>query len=167
MLRTLVVARSRNGAIGKDNGLPWHLPADLAHFKRLTLGHPVIMGRRTWESIGRALPNRRNIVVTRTPGYRAPGAEVVDSLDAAWRAAGDAAEAFIIGGAGIYESALPVADRIFLTEVDADVPGDTHFPPLDPLDWRESLLDSHPPDDRNRFAMRFLLLERLRPASGG
>jgi dihydrofolate reductase len=165
MLLSLVVARSRNGVIGKDNGLPWRLPADLAHFKRLTLGHPIVMGRRTWESIGRALPGRRNIVVTRTPGYRAPGAEVVDSLDAAWRASDGAAEVFVIGGAALYESVLPFADRIFLTEVDADVSGDTRFPALDPRHWRQTLLGSHSADDRNPHAMRFLLLERV-PRSG-
>jgi dihydrofolate reductase len=161
MLVSLVVARARNGVIGKDNDLPWRLPADLAYFKRLTLGHPIVMGRRTWESIGRALPGRRNIVVTRTPGYRAPGAEVVDSLDAAWRAAEGAAEVFVIGGAALYESVLPLADRIFLTEVEAEVSGETRFPALDPRNWREKPLGSHPADDRNPYAMRFLLLERV------
>ena len=160
MLRSLIVARARNGTIGKDNGMPWHLPADLAHFKRTTLGRPVIMGRRTWESIGRALPGRRNIVVSRTPGFHAPGAEVVASLSDAWRAVAGAEEAFVIGGAQLYEEALATADRIYLTDIAGDVPGDTFFPPLPPGAWRETVLGEQPADDRNRFALRFLLLER-------
>lgn len=161
MLRSLIVARARNGTIGKDNGMPWHLPADLAHFKRTTLGRPVIMGRRTWESIGRALPGRRNIVVSRTPGFLAPGAEVVASLADAWRAVAGAEEAFVIGGAQLYEEALATADRIYLTDIAGDVAGDTHFPPLPPGAWRETVLGEQPADERNRFALRFLLLERL------
>jgi dihydrofolate reductase len=160
MLRSLIVARARNGTIGKDNGMPWHLPADLAHFKRTTLGCPVIMGRRTWESIGRALPGRRNIVVSRTPGFHAPGAEVVASLADAWRAVAGAEEAFVIGGAQLYEEALAAADRIYLTDIAGEVAGDTFFPPLPPGEWRETVLGEHPADDRNPFALRFLLIER-------
>lgn len=167
MLKSLIVARARNGVIGKDNAMPWHLPADLAHFKRTTLGCPVIMGRRTWESIGRALPGRRNIVVTRRPGYAAPGAAVVGSLDAAWRAAGDATEAFVIGGAQLYAEALGQADRIYLTEVAGEFEGDTFFTAPDSSHWRESLLGEHPADERNRYALRFLLLERVRPSAAG
>jgi len=107
VIRSLVVARARNGVIGRDNQLPWRLPADLAYFKRVTMGHPVIMGRRTWESIGRALPGRHNIVVTRNPDYKAHGATVVASLDAAWRAAGAADEACVIGGTSLFAEALP------------------------------------------------------------
>jgi dihydrofolate reductase len=166
MIRSLIVARARNGAIGMDNAMPWHLPADLAHFKRTTMGRPVIMGRRTWESIGRALPGRRNIVVSRTPGFTAPGAEVVGSLEAAWRAVEKADEAFVIGGAQLYAEAMAQADRIYLTEVAADVEGDTFFPPLDATQWRETLLGRHTADERNRFAVCWLLLERLRPAGG-
>ena len=167
MRRSLIVARARNGAIGLANAMPWHLPADLAHFKRTTLGHPVIMGRRTWESIGRALPGRRNIVVSRTPGFRAPGAEVVGSLAAAWEAVRDADEAFVIGGAQLYADALPQADRIYLTDMAGEVEGDTFFPALDARQWRETLLGEHPADERNRFALRFLLLERVRPPEAG
>jgi dihydrofolate reductase len=166
MRRSLIVARARNGAIGLANAMPWHLPADLAHFKRTTLGHPVIMGRRTWESIGRALPGRRNIVVSRTPGFRAEGAEVVASLAEAWRAAAGADEAFVIGGARLYAEALPEADRIYLTEVAGEPEADTYFPELEPGDWRETLLAEQPADGRNAFALRFLLLERLRPPRG-
>lgn len=167
MRRSLIVARARNGAIGLANAMPWHLPADLAHFKRMTLGHPVIMGRRTWESIGRALPGRRNIVVSRTPGFLAEGAQVVASLEEAWRAAEGAEEAFVIGGAGLYAEALPAADRIYLTDVVAEVEGDTFFPRLDPRDWRETLLAEQPADGRDAYPLRFLLLERARPPGRG
>lgn len=146
--------------------MPWHLPADLAHFKRTTLGHPVIMGRRTWESIGRALPGRRNIVVSRTPGFSAAGAETVTSLAEAWRAVAGADEAFVIGGASLYAEALADADRIYLTDVVGDVEADTFFPDLAPGAWRETLLGEHPADERNRFALRFLLLERQRGIEG-
>lgn len=166
MLRSLIVARARNGVIGKDNGMPWHLPADLAHFKRTTLGHPVIMGRRTWESIGRALPGRRNIVVSRTSGLHAPGAEVVTSLAGAWQAVAGAVEAFVIGGGQLYADALPEADRIYLTDIVGDVEGDIFFPPIAAGQWRESVLGEHPADAANRFALRFLLLERQHLAGG-
>jgi dihydrofolate reductase len=162
MIHSLIVARARNGVIGRDNGMPWHLPADLAHFKRTTMGCPVIMGRRTWESIGRALPGRRNVVVSRTPGYLAPGAEVVTSLEDAWRAVAGANEAFVIGGAQLYAQALPEADRIYLTDIAGEIAGDTLFPALAPDQWRESSLGEHPADERNPYAMRFLLLERAR-----
>jgi dihydrofolate reductase len=164
MLKSLIVARARNGTIGKGNAMPWHLPADLAHFKRTTLGCPVIMGRRTWESLGRALPGRRNIVVSRTPGFLAPGAEVAASLADAWRLAEGAREAFVIGGAQLYAQALPEADRIYLTDVEGEVEGDTFFPEPDPADWRASLLGEHPADERHGFALKFRLLERRRPA---
>lgn len=167
MRRSLIVARARNGAIGLANAMPWHLPADLAHFKRTTLGHPVIMGRRTWESIGRALPGRKNIVVSRTPGFRAEGAQVVGSLEEAWRAAEGAEEAFVIGGAHLYAEALPEADRIYLTDVMAEVEGDTFFPRLDPRDWRETLLAEQPAGGRDAHALRFLLLERARAPGRG
>jgi dihydrofolate reductase len=167
MRRSLIVARARNGAIGLANAMPWHLPADLAHFKRTTLGHPVIMGRRTWESIGRALPGRKNIVVSRTPGFRAEGAQVVGSLSEAWRAAEGAEEAFVIGGARLYAEALPDAGRVYLTDVVGEVEGDTFFPELDPREWRETLLAEQPADGRNAYALRFLLLERATPSGRG
>ena len=160
MRRSLVVAMARNGVIGRSNKLPWHLPADLAHFKRTTMGAPVIMGRRTWESIGRALPGRLNIVVSSRPDYAAPGALVVPSLERAWTAAGYVPEAFVIGGEHLYAQALPSARRIYLTEIDADIDGDTCFPAFDRRAWRETLVGSHAPDERNAFPMRFLLLER-------
>ena len=163
VVRSLVVAVARNGVIGRDNALPWRLPADLAHFKRVTMGHPVIMGRRTHESIGRALPGRDNIIVSRNRDYAAPGCTVVGSLDAAWKAAGAAAEACVIGGTSLFREALPVADVIHLTEVEADVPGDTFFPDFDRRAWGETEIARHPADDRNSYPIRILRLERRRP----
>ena len=161
MLHSLIVAMARNRVIGRDNALPWRLPADLAHFKRITMGHPVIMGRRTFESIGKPLPGRANIVVSRSPGFMAPGCEVAPSLEAAWRAADGAEEAFVIGDAALYESALPSADRIYLTEVDAEVEGDTRFPPFDRSRFRETELGAHARDERHAHSVRFVILERL------
>ena len=160
MIRSLVVARARNGVIGRDNALPWRLPADLAYFKRVTLGHPVIMGRRTWESIGKPLPCRHNIVVTRNPAYHAEGATVVESLDAAWRAAGDVEEACVIGGTSLFAEALPIADRIHLTEVEADVEGDTWFPSFDRSQWTEREVARQARDERHEYPFRIMVLER-------
>ena len=162
MIRSLVVAVARNGVIGRDNALPWRLPADLAHFKRVTLDHPIIMGRRTHESIGKALPGRLNIVVSRNRSYQAPGCTVVPSLEAAWEAAGGADEAFVIGGTSLFREALPAADVVYLTEVEADVPGDTHFPEFDRRGWSEVELGRQPVDERHAYAQRFLRLERTR-----
>ena len=153
---------ARNGVIGRDNRLPWRLPADLAYFKRVTLGHPVIMGRRTWESIGRPLPGRLNIVVSRNPALRAQGATVVPSLDQAWRACAGAEEAHVIGGTSLFAEALPSADRIHLTEVDADVEGDTWFPPFDRSEWSEREVARHPRDERHEYPFRIVVLERRR-----
>lgn len=133
---TIVVARARNGVIGRDNALPWHLPEDLGHFKRLTTGHPIIMGRRTHESIGRALPGRRNLVVSRTAGYAPDGVEVVGSLDEAVARCAGAAEAFVIGGAQLYAAAWPRAHRAVITEIDADFEGDARIDPPDAARWR-------------------------------
>jgi dihydrofolate reductase len=162
MRRSLVVAMARNRVIGRDNALPWHLPADLAHFKRVTMGHPIVMGRRTFESIGKALPGRMNIVLSRDPSYVAPGCSVVRSLDEAWKAAGDAGEVSIIGGSSLFAEALPIADVIHLTEVEADVPGDTYFPPFDRGEWQETEVARHPADERHAYPMRILRLERRR-----
>jgi dihydrofolate reductase len=136
---TLIAALARNGVIGIDNKLPWHLPEDLQHFKALTTGQAVIMGRKTWESLPpkfRPLPGRHNIVVTRDPNYLASGATVVHSLEQAAAAAGTAT-AFVIGGAELYRQALPLATRLELTEIDADFAGDAHFPEFDRAAWRE------------------------------
>lgn len=164
MIRSLVVAVARNGVIGRDNQLPWRLPDDLAYFKRVTMGHPVIMGRRTHESIGKPLGGRRNIVVTRNANYEAPGCIVVNSLHAAWEAAGEADEACVIGGTSLFEETLPVADRIHLTEVQAEVDGDTYFPPFDRGEWSEHEVMRHAADGRHAYPFRIVVLERRKPA---
>jgi dihydrofolate reductase len=137
----IIVARSRNGVIGRGGGLPWRLPEDLAHFKRTTMGHAMIMGRVTWDSIGRPLPGRRSIVVTRNRAWAAPGAEVAHDLASALALCGDG-ESFLIGGAQLYAQALALApgaiSRLVVTEIDADFAGDAFFPAPDPARWRES-----------------------------
>ncbi|AVG16019.1 diacylglycerol kinase [Chromobacterium vaccinii] len=135
---TLVAAMAANRTIGVDNQLPWRLPEDLKHFKATTLGKPVIMGRKTWDSIGRPLPGRRNIVVTRQADWRADGAEAAHSLEEALALAGAVEEACLIGGADLYRQALALADRLCLTEIARDYDGDAHFPVFDPDDWREA-----------------------------
>lgn len=157
---TLVVAATDDGVIGKDGGMPWHLPADLAHFKRVTMGHPIVMGRRTFASIGRALPGRLNVVVTRDRAFTADGVAVAHSLDAALAACGDAAEAMVIGGGELYREALPRATRVHLTRIHAAIDGDTHFPALDPATWTETAREERPPDERNAYPLSFLTLER-------
>lgn len=139
----LIVARARNGVIGRVNGLPWRLPEDLAHFKRTTMGHPIVMGRRTWDSIGRALPGRRNIVVTRNPAWAADGAEAAASVDAALALCDDAGTIFVIGGEQIFREALPRADAMHVTEIDRDIDGDAWFPPYDRREWVETSREAH------------------------
>ncbi|MGC8507981.1 MAG: dihydrofolate reductase [Thiomonas sp.] len=139
----LIAAVARNGVIGKDGGMPWHLPADLQHFKQLTLGHPILMGRRTWDSLGRPLPGRRNIVISRQPGWHADGAEHADSLDAALQHVAGDALAFVIGGAQLYAQALPLADGLELTEIDHDFDGDTCFPAWDRSRFVETARQTH------------------------
>jgi dihydrofolate reductase len=158
----LVVAVARNGVIGRGNALPWRLPADLAHFKRITMGHPILMGRRTWDSIGRPLPGRMNVVLTRDGAFRAPGAVVVHSLADALAAAG-AGPLMVIGGAELYRACLPSAAVLHRTTVEADVDGDVRFPDWHPADWRETWRESHPADERHAHGYTFTRLER-RPA---
>ncbi len=160
MRYSLVVAMARNRVIGRDNALPWRLPADLAHFKKVTMGRPVVMGRRTYESIGKPLPGRLNLVVTRKHDYRAPGCTVVPSLDAAWQAAGEADEVCVIGGTSLFREALPVASVIHLTEVEADVEGDTYFPDFDRGEWTETEIARHAADERHAYPLRILRLDR-------
>lgn len=156
----LVVAAARNGVIGRDNGLPWCLPADLAHFKRVTLGHPILMGRRTWDSIGRPLPGRQNIVLTRDPAFRASGATVVHSLAEAQAAAAGAGRLMVIGGADLFRACLGDADVLHLTEVDADLEGDVQFPPWRREDWQEVWREAHPADERHAYGYSFVTLRR-------
>jgi len=149
---SLIVAYSKNRAIGKDNKLPWRLPSDLAHFKRNTLGRPIIMGRKTWESLGRPLPGRLNIVVSRTPNASFPGAMRADSLDRALQLVGTAPEVFIIGGAQLYEQALAKVSRIVATEIDTTVEADAFFPELNKSEWEEVSREVQPPENGLHFA---------------
>jgi len=155
----LVAAVAANGIIGANGKLPWHLPGELQHFKRLTMGHPIIMGRLTWESLGRALPGRENIVVTTTPGYEAPGAAVASSLDAAIALCLGETVAFVIGGTRLFEATLPVARGMVLTEIHRDYEGDTLFPAYDRSQWRETQREAHAAPDGTRFD--YVLYERV------
>jgi len=157
---SLIVAMAQNGVIGRGNGLPWKLPEDLRRFKASTMGKPLLMGRKTYESIGRPLPGRLNIVLTRAADWSAPGVSVVHTVEEALSAAGDAGELMVIGGAEIYRLVMPFARRIYLTHVHAEVPGDTYFPAFDPTQWVDVECDAHPADERNAFALTFVTLER-------
>ena len=162
MLVTLIAAVAENRIIGREGDLPWRLPDDLRRFKRVTTGHVVIMGRRTWESLPGLLPRRIHIVVTRTPGYRADGCLVVGSPDAALKAV-DAPEFMIVGGETLYRTMLPRADRMYLTLVAASVEGDASFPAWDDGSWRETSRAHRRSDDRNPYDLTFLTFERTRP----
>jgi dihydrofolate reductase len=155
---TLVVARARNGVIGRDGTLPWHLPDDLRHFKAVTMGMPMIMGRRTFESLPGLLPGRRHIVLTRDPQWSAEGAEVAHNVDEAISIA-DAPKISVIGGAEVFALFTPIADAIELTEIDADVEGDTFLPRPDGAAWREAARENHPPRE-GRPGFSFVRLER-------
>lgn len=157
---SLIAALTENRVIGRDNTLPWRLPADLKRFRRLTTGHPVILGRKNYESIGRPLPERTNIVLTRDRAYRAPGCTVVDTLDAAYTAAAGASEIFVIGGAELYAQTLARADRLYLTWVHAQVPGDTFFPTFDLADWTEIERERHEPDRDHAYGFSFVTYDR-------
>ncbi|HLS42276.1 MAG TPA: dihydrofolate reductase [Paenalcaligenes sp.] len=160
----MVVAYAENRCIGINNDMPWHLPSDLAHFKRVTLGHPIIMGRKTWESLGRPLPGRPNLVISRDPNYDAPGATLYPSLDAALAdcANGQHDVCCIIGGQQIFALGLAVADEIYATEIHADIPGDTFFPALTAGQWRERTREPQPEENGLRYD--FVIYERT-PAS--
>jgi dihydrofolate reductase len=154
----LVAAVAANGIIGAAGQLPWRLPEDLQHFKHLTMGHPVIMGRRTWESLGKPLPGRENIVVSTQRGYEAPGAAVASSLDAALALCIGEPVAFVIGGTRLFEAALPLASGLVMTEIKRDYAGDTWFPQYDRSRWRESQREAHTSSDGTRFD--FVLYEK-------
>lgn len=165
MYISIVVAVSENGVIGRAGGLPWHLGDDLRRFKRLTMGHTLVMGRRTWESIGRPLPGRRIVVVTRQPDYRAEGVETAADIDDALelaRQAGDD-EVFFVGGAEVYAQALPRATRLYFTRVHADVDGDTYFPDAQWGNWKQVSSEHHDADAKNDFASTFEVYERIHP----
>ncbi len=161
-LISIIVAMAENRVIGSDNALPWHLPADLKHFKAMTVGKPIIMGRKTWESLPGKLPDRTHIIITANPDYAVAGCLVVHSLEAALEAAGDVSEVMIVGGAMLYQQALPLADRLYLTLVETQVEGDARFPEYDPAQWREIACQRHPSDEKNPYAYSFLTLSRIR-----
>jgi len=164
-LVSIIVATDERGAIGRGGGLPWRLPDDLKRFKSLTMGKPIVMGRKTWESIGKPLPGRHNIVITRQAGFAAPGVTVVASLDDALLAAGDVPEVCIIGGAEIYRLALPRAGLIHLTRVHAVVDADTFFPELGAGEWDEVQVEQHAADEKHVYAYSCLELQRRHTAS--
>ena len=165
---SIIVAVAENGVMGSNNQLPWRLPDDLKHFKALSLGKPIVMGRKTFDSIGRPLPGRLNIVISRQPGLEIPGCRVVTSIDEAIAAAQPApgmpaTEIVIVGGAEIYRQVLPQVQIIHLTRVHADVPGDVVFPKLREGEWREVAKEYHPADERHAHAFTFSTLQRVAP----
>ncbi len=158
---SLVVACGRNNVIGSGGGIPWHVPADLKQFKSLTMGKPIIMGRKTYQSIGRPLPGRTNIVITRDPEFAAEGIQISDSLDAALEQAGALGdEIMIIGGGEIYEAALPMAKRIYMTRIELEPEGDVFFPTIDGADWQTTVLEEHAASG-DVPAFSFLQLDRI------
>ncbi len=160
MTVSLVVAHAENRTIGRGGKLPWHLPADLQFFKRLTTNHTIVMGRKTYESIGRPLPNRRSIVITRDPGYRADGVDIAPSLEEALAMAAGDDDVFIIGGAEVFEQGIPLAERIYLTKIHAQVEGDVWFPPIDEGEWTVISREDHAADDRHAYAFTFITYQR-------
>jgi len=159
MTISIVVAIAANNAIGKDNQLLWRLPNDLKHFKQITSGHTIIMGRKTYDSVGKPLPNRRNIVITRQ-NINIEGCEVVNSLDAALALCANEPEIFIVGGAEIYKHAMQVTNRIYLTIVHQSFDGDTYFPEIKADEWKETEREDYQPDEKHQFAYSFITLER-------
>lgn len=159
---SIISAMARNRVIGNLNKLPWHLPADLQHFKQTTMGKPMIMGRKTWESLPGLLPGRPHIVVTRNPEFIAEGASIAHSLEAAIKQASDAPEIMIVGGANLYYQTLSIAHRLYLTKIHADVEGDAHFPEFNPEDWEQTSLQHHSADEKNPYDYDFMTLEKRR-----
>jgi dihydrofolate reductase len=159
---SIIAALADNGVIGRDGALPWHLPDDLRRFKTLTMGRPILMGRRTFESIGRPLPGRRNLVLTRSARRFPDGIESVDSLAAALARCAGAAEICVIGGAEVYAQALPLATHMELTRVHMEARGEVRFPAFDATQWRELARSEHPADERHEWPLTFVTLERVR-----
>lgn len=157
---SMIVAHADNRIIGKNNDMPWHLPADLAYFKKATLGKPIIMGRKTYESIGRPLPGRKNIVITRDSNYQAQGIDVVHSVADALALVSDVEEAMVIGGGAIYQHCLPEAQRLYITHINADIEGDTYFPEYDLKDWQIVVSDVKEADEKNEYQLCFNVYER-------
>lgn len=161
MILSLIAAVDRRSGIGRDNRLLWHLPADLKYFRRITSGHTVIMGRKTFESIGKALPKRRNIVLTRQEDFEAPGCEVMDDLFAAIKSCEKEGEVFVIGGAEIYRQAIQVADKIYLTRVDTEADADTYFPEFKLSAWKLIYLLKNKADEENQYDYSFSIYQRV------
>ncbi len=159
MIISMIAAMANDRVIGKDNQMPWHLPADFNWFKRCTMGKPVVMGRKTYESIGRPLPGRQNIVISRDKNLSIEGVDVVASIEQAIDKAGSVEEVMIIGGGSIYEACLPKADRLYVTFIDADLEGDTQFPDWG-QGWKESVEENYLADEKNAYDMKFVVLER-------
>ncbi len=163
MTISIIVAISNNNVIGKNNELLWHLPLDFKHFKEITSGHPIIMGRKTFESIGRPLPHRRNIVITRDTNYKKEGIEVMHSLKDALKLFLETdEEVFVIGGGEIYQQAFPIADKLYVTEVHTEVDGDTVFPKINPAEWEEISIEDHDMDDEHMFTFSFVEYKKIR-----
>lgn len=160
MIISMIAAMANDRIIGKDNQMPWHLPADFTWFKRCTMGKPVVMGRKTYESIGRPLPGRQNIVISRDENLKIDGVDTVTSIDAAIEKAGDVEEVMIIGGGSIYEACLPKAQRLYVTLIDAALEGDTQFPDWGE-GWKESEYELYSADEKNAYDMKFVVLERI------
>lgn len=161
MLVSLIAAMAKNRVIGRENAMPWHLPADFRHLKRITLGKPIVMGRKTADSIGKPLPGRRNVVISRQAELEMPGFEVFDSLEAAFAVLEGEAEVVIFGGQGLYEHAMPYVTRMYLTFIELVVEGDAFFPEWSGAEWREAERVSHPADEKNRHPYTFVTLERI------
>ncbi len=160
MIISIIAAMDRNHLIGNNNQLPWHLPADFAHFKSVTMGKPIVMGRKTYESIGKPLPGRTNIVLSRNSDTQFEGVECVDSFQAALNTVPEAEEVMVIGGSAIYEMLLPKVDRMYITYVDAEFEGDAWFPEFDKSQWLEKEVVERPADEKNAYICRFVTLEK-------
>lgn len=172
MIVSFLAAMDRNLVIGDERGIPWHLPADLKRFRRLTLGKPIVMGRTTFEHIGRPLDKRLNIILTRRPDFRPDGVVVAGSMEEAVRRAGDVPELVVVGGGKVFEAALPLVNRMYLTFVDGEFPGTAYFPESVSMPpgtgWVEILRENHPADERNPFPHQYVVVERvLMPGSPG
>ena len=161
MTISIIVAASENNVIGAAGDLPWRLSDDLKRFKAITMGKPIVMGRKTWDSIGHPLPGRQNVVITRQTGFAADGCDIVTSKEEAIAITADAAEVMVIGGSQVYDLFLPDAQRLYLTRVHSDIDGDAFFPEISESEWRLVDDETHPADDRNAFAFSFRTYERI------
>jgi dihydrofolate reductase len=160
MVISIIAALAKNRVIGKDNKLPWNLPADLRHFKELTLGKPIIMGQRTFESLGKPLPGRKNIILSLDENFNPPGCIVAHSIEEALKKAGDSKEVMICGGASVYKQFLPLAHKMYLTMIDAEFEGDAFFPEFNWTDWRQVERVENQPDKENSYKYTFVILQR-------